>query len=278
MPAAQYAALTDAARRDERGRGTGAGGAERGVQGRAQPTHRSASTTCCAPCRPTAPSCRSFATIARGSSRRRRRCGWPHARAPPRPVPSYLAFVLRPGQPPAVVRRGCRAGDRRGWCRSGAPISPPRRWPRRRNPRRRRRRRARRAPPCGRRVWDRLAAHLQELDACPHRPRRRAQPGAVRRPAGGPAVVPARARPGHPLSVGGARSGVVAIEPRTSRGLLAVGGPSFDDRTLFRARPGRRRPRQRRSSRAPAPRRGARRAAVCGRSVPAAGGHAAGGA
>ncbi len=156
-------------------------------------------------------------------------------RAPPRPVPSYLAFVLRPGQPPAVVDVGAATaidGLVSQWRADiaaealASATNPPA------------------APASARtsgaalrqRVWDRLAPHLQDVGR------------VLIVPDGALSLVPFAALPVgqrsfllergpviHYLSA--ERDLVSSPAAGTSRGLLAVGGPSFNDRTLFGARP-----------------------------------------
>lgn len=154
-------------------------------------------------------------------------------RAAPRIIPSYIAFVIRPGQPMATVPLGTvQAIDtlvsqwRIDVAAETIPVS-------RTAPES-----ARTSRPSGlalrRRIWDRLAVHI----------------GDARRvfvvPDGSLSLVPFAALPIgqrsyliergpviHYLSA--ERDMVPTVVTRSPTGLLALGGASFDDRTVFRA-------------------------------------------
>lgn len=151
-----------------------------------------------------------------------------------RPVSSYLAFVLRADRPPAVVPLGSvQAIDTlvsqwRVDITAEALVAP--------TPGELVRSSRGSGAALRRRVWDRLAEHL----------------GDARRvfivPDGALSLVPFAALPvgqrSYLLEAGpvihylSAERDLVPLPqtPGASRGLLAVGGPSFNDRTLFRAR------------------------------------------
>ena len=198
------------ARAGQRGRGTSAGRAERGVPGRARP----------GPGRRRRRAERLAARQRAGVVRSLRSHAARHTRCAPRPpralrlARAVVSRVRAPSRPAAGGGgRGRRDGDRR------ARVAVARRH----------RRRSvglagdsRGAAGVGANLGRCLAsAGLGSARASPaecrarlHRSRRRAQPGAVRGPARRAAIVPARARPGHPLPVGRTRSRVVTFGSR----------------------------------------------------------------
>ena len=250
MPAAQYAALIDAARRDSEAAEQVL--AEQSAEFRAARGRSQAGVDDVLSALPPDSALVSFIRYDRTRlvtpSPNVRVAATP--RAPPRPVPSYLAFVLRPDQPPAVVDVGAATAidalvsqwradiAAEAFASSTSPAAP-----------------AASARTSGvalrQRVWDRLAPHLQGVGR------------VLIVPDGALSLVPFAALPVGQRSFLLERGPVIhylsaerdlVSSPSASesaRGLLAVGGPSFNDRTLFRARP---RPTPTMTTTSPAPR------------------------
>ena len=234
---AQYAAVRRRRAPRERAGGTGAGGTERSSSGRSEAGRKSVSSEVRASLPPDS-ALVSFVRYDRTLFSEppkypaaKQRCAF-RPRAPSRrisrsccaPTSRWLSCRWVPAR---TIDSSCVAVESRH-CRRGAASAA-----------------VRRVGPVISRVGTRTEkARLGSVGASPrgcepriHRAGRRVEPGAVRRAACRTALVSARTRAGHPLSLGRARSR--SDSERTlaavGQGLLALGGPAFDDPSLFSA-------------------------------------------